>query len=65
MNTKRTWYLQIQDENYSILCLNHPVGEYVKYNKWLERAVDKIVAQFPEAKRWEVRVEPYTNRVMM
>lgn len=65
MNTKQAWYLQIQDKDFNVLYLNCRVGEYAKYNKWLEKAVDKIVALFPSAHRWEVRTTPYVSRVVM
>lgn len=60
-----SWYLQIQDDEYNVLLLNYCVGQYKKYNKWLERAVDKIVANYPNAKCWEVRKVPYTSRVVI
>lgn len=60
-----TWFLQIQDAEGKVLLLNKPVGEYKKYSKFVDNAVDKIVAQFPTAKRWEVRSERYTSRVIM
>ena len=61
----QTWYLQIQDKNYNVLYLNCKVGVYKKYTKHVERAVDKIVALFPSAYRWQIRTVPYTNRVVM
>jgi hypothetical protein len=64
-NGKQTWYLQIQDKDFNVLYLNCRVGEYKKYGKYVESAVDKIVALFPSAHRWETRTTPYNNRVVM
>jgi hypothetical protein len=60
-----TWFLQIQDAEGKVLLLNQSVGNYKKYSKFVENAVDKIVAQFPTAKRWEVRPEVYTSKVFL
>lgn len=62
----QTWYLQVQDAEYNILLLNQEVGNYKKYNKWMEKKIDEIIfRQYPTAKRWEVRTNPYTSRVVM
>ena len=60
-----TWFLQIQDREGKVLLLNESVGNYKKYSKFVENAVGKIVAQFPTAKRWQVRPECYTSKVIM
>jgi len=62
---KNKWYLQIQDDNYNVLLLNHELGEYKKFNKFTENKVNKIVSNFPNAKRWEGRIKPYTSRVVI
>ena len=62
----QTWYLQVQDSEYNVLLLNQEIGNYKKYNKWIEKKVDEIIfRQYPTAKRWEVRTNPYTSRVVM
>jgi hypothetical protein len=65
MNDSKMWYLQIQDDEHNVLLLNRPVGRYKKYNKFTEKAVDRIVQNYPTAKRWEVRIRPYESRVVM
>ena len=60
-----TWFLQIQDSEGKVLLLNKSVGNYKKYSKFVENAVDKIVAQFPTAKRWQVRSECFTSKVII
>jgi hypothetical protein len=59
------WYLQIQDSNGQVLLLNELLGAYQKYSKFVENKANKIVAQFPNAKRWEVRSTPYTHKVIL
>jgi hypothetical protein len=62
----QTWYLQVQDSEYNVLLLNQEIGNYKKYNKWMEKKIDEIIfRQYPTAKRWEVRTNPYTSRVVM
>ena len=62
----QTWYLQVQDSEYNVLLLNQEIGNYKKYNKWIEKKIDEIIfRQYPTAKRWEVRTNPYTSRVVM
>ena len=60
-----TWFLQIHDKEGNVLLLNKPVGNYKKYSKFVENAADKIVAQFPTAKRRQVRPECFTQRVIL
>lgn len=62
---KDAWFLQIQDRDYNVLLLNYPLGTYSKNSKWVTKAAEKIAAQYPAAHRWEVRKEPYTNRVVI
>ena len=62
----QTWYLQVQDSGYNVLLLNQEIGNYKKYNKWIEKKINEIIfRQYPTAKRWEVRTNPYTSRVVM
>ena len=62
----QTWYLQVQDSEYNVLLLNQEIGNYKKYNKWIEKKIDEIIfRQYPTAKRWEVRTNQYTSRVVM
>ena len=62
----QTWYLQVQDSEYNVLLHNQEIGNYKKYNKWIEKKIDEIIfRQYPTAKRWEVRTNPYTSRVVM
>ena len=48
----QTWYLQVQDSEYNVLLLNQEIGNYKKYNKWIEKKIDEIIfRQYPTAKR--------------
>ena len=60
-----SWFIQIQDAEGKVLLLNQLVGNYKKYSKFVDNAANKIVANFPTAKRWEVRRERYTHKVML
>jgi hypothetical protein len=60
-----TWYLQIQDKDNNVLLLNHALGSYKSYSKFIDNKANKVVAQFPTAKRWEVRPNPYTSKVII
>ena len=60
-----TWYLQIHDKEGNVLLLNQPLGEYKKYSKFIDNKAQKVVNQFPTAKRWEVRPNPYTQKVIL
>jgi hypothetical protein len=60
-----TWYLQIQDAEGNVLLLNHALGEYKKYSKFVDNAAQKVVAKFPSTKRWEVRSKPYTSKAIL
>lgn len=60
-----TWYLQIQDADGNVLLLNHPLGKYKKYSKFVDNAAQKVVAKFPIAKRWEVRPVMYLSKVIL
>jgi len=63
---KDTWFIQIQDENFNVLLLNQVVGSYKKTNKWFDKAVDKIVREYPSMKYWEARRGvPFEERVVM
>jgi hypothetical protein len=59
------WYLQIQDKEGKCLMMSYELGEYKKYSKFIDNKVNKIVAQFPTAHRWEVRPEPYTHKAIL
>ena len=63
--TFMTWYLQIQDKDNNVLLLNHALGDYKKYSKFIDNKANKVVAQFPTAKRWEVRPNPYTHKAII
>jgi len=60
-----TWYIQIQDKDNNVLVLNHALGEYKSFSKRIDNKADQIVAQFPNAWRWEVRPNPYTSKVIL
>lgn len=60
-----TWYLQIQDKDNNVLVLNQSLGDYQKYSKRVDNKAQKVVNQFPTAKRWEVRPQPYTSKVIL
>jgi hypothetical protein len=60
-----TWFLQIHDSEGNVLLMNHALGEYKKYSKFIDNKANKIVAQFPTAKRWECRPQPYTSKVIL
>ena len=60
-----TWYLQIQDKDHNVLCLNYRLGVYKKYTKRIENAAEKVARLFPSAKRWEARPTPYVSKVIM
>ena len=60
-----TWYIQIQDKDNNVLVLNHALGSYKKYSKFIDNKANQIVAQFPTAKRWEVRPNPYTHKAII
>jgi hypothetical protein len=59
------WYLQIHDAQGNVLLLNQSLGVYKKYSKFVDNAAQKVVSQFPTAKRWEVRPQPYTSKVIL
>ena len=59
------WYLQIHDAQGNVLLLNQSLGVYKKYSKFVDNAAQKVVFQFPTAKRWEVRPQPYTSKVIL
>ena len=68
MNTnlkQMTWYIQIHDAEGNVLLLNQALGEYKKYSKFVDNKAQKVVYQFPTAKRWEVRPQPYTSIVII
>ena len=60
---KQTWFIQIQDKDGKVLLLNQVVGSYKKTNKWFDKAVDKIVAEYPSAHNWEARIVPFDRQV--
>ena len=60
-----TWFLQIQDAEGNVLVMNQPLGDYKKYSKFVDNKAQKVVFQFPTAKRWEVRPQPYTSKVIL
>jgi hypothetical protein len=59
------WFIQIQDKEGNVLVLNQVVGDYSKYSKRVDTAVQKIAAQFPTAWRWECRPRCYTSKVIL
>jgi hypothetical protein len=59
------WYLQIQDSQNNVLLLNQCLGTYQKYSKFIDNKAQKVVAQFPNAKRWEVRSTPFTHKAIL
>ena len=63
--TQMTWYIQIQDKDNNVLLLNQEIGNYQKYSKFVDNKAQKVVFQFPTAKRWEVRPQPYTSKVIL
>lgn len=65
INLMQTWYIQIQDKDGNVLLMNQEVGKYKKYNAWVQRAADRIVAGYPTTKRYEVRSTPYTHKVIL
>lgn len=60
-----TWYLQIQDNDNNVLLMNEELGSYKKYSKFVDNKAQKVVDQFPTAKRWEVRPQPFTSKVFI
>ena len=60
-----TWYIQIQDKNNDVILLNQELGNYQKYTKRIDNKANQIVAQFPNAHRWEVRPNPYTHKAVI
>ena len=60
-----TWYIQIQDNDSNVLLMNHALGSYKKYSKFIDNKANQIVAQFPTAHRWEVRPNPYTHKAIL
>ena len=60
-----TWYIQIQDKDNNVLVLNQALGEYKSFSKRIDNKADQIVAQFPNAWRWEVRPNPYTHKAIL
>jgi len=60
-----TWYIQIQDKNNDVILLNQELGNYQKYTKRIDNKANQIVAQFPNAHRWEVRPNPYTQKAIL
>ena len=60
-----TWYIQIQDKDNNVLVLNHSLGEYKSFSKRIDNQADKVVAQFPNAWRWEFRPKPYTHKAII
>jgi hypothetical protein len=59
------WYLQIQDAEGNVLLLNHVLGEYKKHSKFVDNAANKVVSRFPTTKRFQVRPQPFTNKVII
>ena len=45
--------------------MSYELGEYKKYSKFIDNKVNKIVAQFPTAHRWEVQPQPYTHKAIL
>jgi len=60
-----TWYIQIHDSEGNVLVMNQSLGEYKKYSKFVDNKANKIASQFPTAKCWEVRPQPYTSIVII
>jgi hypothetical protein len=60
-----TWFLQIHDTEGNVLLLNQPLGDYKNYSKFVDNKAQKVVHQFPTAKSWEVRPQPYTSKVIL
>ncbi len=60
-----TWYLQIQDADGNVLLLNHELGEYKKYSKFVDNAAQKVVARFSSTKRWQVQHQPFTRKAIL
>ena len=60
-----TWFIQIQDKDSNVLLLNQELGNYQKYTKRIDNKASQIVAQFPNAHRWEVRPNPYTHKAIL
>lgn len=59
------WFIQIQDSEGKVLLMNQVVGTYKKYSKFVDNAAQKIVNQYPNAKRWEVRSQPFDRKVII
>jgi len=64
-DTQMTWFIQIHDAEGNVLLLNQALGEYKNYSKFVDNKAQKVVYQFPTAKRWEVRPQPYTSKVII
>lgn len=62
---KFTWYLQIQDLEHNVLVLNHKLGVYKRNSKFVDKAITKVAANFPETITWEARTYPFTRSVPM
>jgi hypothetical protein len=60
-----TFFIQIHDKEGNVLLLNQELGEYKKYSKFVDNKANQIVSQFPTAKRWEVRPQPYNSKVII
>ena len=60
-----TWFIQIHDNKGNVLLMNHALGTYQKWSKFIDNKANKIVAQFPTAHRWEVRPQAYTNKALI
>jgi len=60
-----TWYIQIQDINNDVILLNHALGTYKTFSKRIDNKANQIVAQFPNAWRWECRPKPYTQKAII
>lgn len=60
-----TWFIQIQDKNGNVLVMNHTLGTYQKWSKFIDNKANKIASQFPTAHRWEVRPQPYTHKAII
>lgn len=61
----QTWYIQIHDKDGNVLLMNGVVGEYKKYNAWVQKAADRIADGYSDVKRYEVRPNPYTHKVIL
>ena len=59
------FFIQIQDSQGNVLLMNQELGEYKKYSKFVDNKANQIASQFPTAKRWEVRSNPYTSKVIL